>query len=65
MEKHINQQDIGVLQIFYPDGRPIVDLRVEIPQCEKWLFNNKNTLIAVLNGLKQSAEGKTRYVSKI
>lgn len=32
----------------------------EIPAKEKWLFDNKNTLAKVKQGLKESSEGKVR-----
>ena len=33
----------------------------EIPEREKWLFENKEALQHVLQGLKDSFEGRTHY----
>lgn len=40
-------------------GRIILEPFAEIPAREKWLFENKDALTAVREGLKQAAEGKT------
>jgi hypothetical protein len=40
-------------------GRIVLEPFAEIPAREKWLFENKDALAAVKEGLKQAAEGKT------
>jgi len=40
-------------------GRIILEPFAEVPAREKWLFENKEALAAVQEGLKQAAEGKT------
>ena len=40
-------------------GRIILEPFAEIPAREKWLFENKDALKAVREGLVQSAEGRT------
>jgi hypothetical protein len=42
------------------DGRIILEPYAEIPAREKWLFENPSALIAVREGLEQSAQGKVR-----
>ena len=43
-----------------PDGRIILEPFAEIPAREKWLFENKDAMNAVREGIAQSAAGKTR-----
>ena len=43
-----------------PNGRIILDPFAEIPAREKWLFENKEAMAAVQEGLRQAAEGRTR-----
>lgn len=40
-------------------GRIILEPFAEIPAREKWLFENKDALAAVRDGLAQAAEGRT------
>ena len=40
-------------------GRIILEPFAEIPAREKWLFENKDALDAVRDGLTQAAEGRT------
>ncbi len=40
-------------------GRIILEPFAEIPAREKWLFENKDALGAVRDGLSQAAEGRT------
>jgi hypothetical protein len=40
-------------------GRIILEPFAEIPAREKWLFENKDALGAVREGLEQAAEGRT------
>lgn len=40
-------------------GRIILEPFAEIPAREKWLFDNKNSLNAVREGLSQAGEGRT------
>jgi len=40
-------------------GRIILEPFAEIPAREKWLFENKDALNAVREGLTQAAEGRT------
>lgn len=42
------------------EGRIILEPFAEIPAREKWLFDNKDALNAVREGIAQSAAGKTR-----
>ena len=41
-------------------GRIILEPFAEIPAREKWLFENKEALAAVKEGLRQAGEGRTR-----
>lgn len=43
-----------------PSGRIILEPFAEIPAREKWLFENKEALNAVREGLTQVADGRTR-----
>ena len=43
------------------DHKIILEPYAEIPACEKWLFNNKDALKQLNQGLKDAAEG---HVSK-
>lgn len=47
----------------YPqdDGKIILEPYAEIPAKEKWLFQNKKAIKKVLEGLDQSAKGKTKH----
>ncbi len=40
-------------------GRITLEPFVEIPACEKWLFQNKKAMDALRSGLGQAAEGRT------
>ncbi len=42
------------------DGRIVLEPYAEIPAREKWLFENKEAMTAVREGLAESANGKTR-----
>lgn len=41
-------------------GRIILEPFAEIPACEKWLFDNKQALAAVKEGLSQAANGRVK-----
>jgi hypothetical protein len=43
-------------------GQIVLDPQVSIPASEAWLFRDKESLEAVLEGLKQAAEGKIEKV---
>lgn len=43
-----------------PEGRIILEPYAEIPAREKWLFENKEAMTAVQEGIAQSAAGATR-----
>jgi len=42
-----------------PRGRILLEPFVEIPAREKWLFENKEALSAVREGLRDAVEGRT------
>ena len=42
------------------EGRITLTPFAEIPACEKWLFENKEAMDAVRDGLRDAAEGRTR-----
>jgi hypothetical protein len=42
-------------------GQIVLDPVKTIPVSEAWLFENPQALASVKQGLKESAEGKTRY----
>ncbi len=44
------------------DGRIILEPFQEIPQREAWLYENRDALESVRNGLRQVAEGHTSYL---
>jgi hypothetical protein len=43
-------------------GRLLLEPYMEIPAQEKWLYENKEALRRVKQGLKDAAEGKTHYL---
>lgn len=43
-----------------PEGRIILEPFAEIPAREKWLFENKEALAAVREGLTQASAGQVR-----
>lgn len=43
-----------------PDGRLILEPRVEIPAQEAWLFRNPEALANVRKGLQEAGEGKLK-----
>ncbi len=43
-------------------GQILLDPQVMLPAREAWLFKNKDALASVRQGLKESAEGKGRYI---
>lgn len=43
-----------------PDGRIILEPYAEVPAREKWIFENKDAMFAVREGLAESAAGKIR-----
>jgi hypothetical protein len=44
-------------------GQIILDPQVSIPAAEAWLFKDKNSLEAVLTGLKESSDGKINKIN--
>lgn len=43
-------------------GQIILDPVVTIPVCEAWIFKNKDVMDSIERGLKESKEGKTKYL---
>jgi len=43
-------------------GQILLEPIVDIPERERWLFENPEALAAVKQGLKEAAEGKGEYI---
>lgn len=37
-------------------------MKPKIPDCEKWLFANKEALSSVLHGIEQSGKGEVKFL---
>lgn len=59
----INHTDETMYDIYTnEDGQIILEPVVTIPKREAWLYQNPTALKSVKKGLKESAEGKTKYL---